>query len=113
VFAVLAAAPGLPEGDTDTVLHLVVPLTPQGLIDSARFDQVAAYCRAKFVQNRTVVWEGALLRGDRGWAIRPGGIEEAPIWPIETRTLRPGEYVSLRDPRRGESSFRVVNLDPS
>ncbi len=111
VVAVLTAAPGLPEGDLAHVLELYVPLTSDGQLDADRFAPVAAYCRAELVQSGTVAWSSPVLRTDQGWAVRPGLTEEGPLWRIEARAVRPGDYLTLFPPDGGDRAFRIVNVE--
>ena len=34
-----------------------------------------------------------------------------PVWDLEGKVFRPGEYVTLRRPDHGELIFRIVNVE--
>ncbi len=111
VVAVLSRAAGKPEGDTACVLELQVPLTAEGQLDPDAFAVLAAYCQAELIESGTPVWSSPVLRADEGWALRPGGIEEAPLWRMRARTIRPGEYLTLFTAHADEQVFRIVNVE--
>ncbi len=110
VVAVLTAGPSRPNGDTACVLELQVPLTQDSQLDPAAFAGVGPYCRVILTQGAVAVWSSLLLLAEEGCSIRPE-TEEGPLWPLDIRTIRPGEYLTLRPPAAGELVFRIVNVD--
>ena len=56
-----------------------------------------------------------LLREGGAWALRRTSAttdpEDAPLWSMEARVLRPGELVQLQRPSGEALTFRVVNVE--
>lgn len=111
VVAVLTGAPGRPQGNTSCVLELRVPLTADSQLDALAFQQLELYCDARLVEGEVPVWTSPVLLNEMGWSVRPEGTEESPLWRIDSRMIRPGEYLTLFPPDDREQSFRIVNVD--
>ena len=107
---VLAQGPGRPNGDVANRLELTVALTPQGALDEAAFGE-APWPTRRLLPDGNVL-AGELVRIDGGWALRGPAGEDAPLWDIESRVFRPGEYVTLRRPGGDELIFRIVDVRP-
>ncbi len=110
VVGVLTSGPGRQNGDIACVLELRAPLTQDSQLDAAAFADVGPYCRADLTQAALPAWSSLLLLTDQGWALRPE-TEEGPLWPLDVRTIRPGEYLTLRPPSAGDQVFRIVNVE--
>jgi len=109
IIALLVSGPGLPEGDVTQGLELTVPLTPQAQIDPAPAAGAAA---RRFWADRED-WKGKLEPLDGGWALRSERSADEPLWELDLRVIRPGEYVSLRRPDGEDAVFRVVSVEPA
>jgi hypothetical protein len=111
VVAVLTRAPGLPAGDTDQCLDMLVCLTPDAQMDSAQ-PVPAEYWRARRLRAGQKTWAGQLIRTGQGWALRSDRGEDEPLWHVDAGRLRPGDHLTLRRPDGEELAFRVVNVGP-
>jgi hypothetical protein len=111
VIATLAVGPGCPAGDPDVTLELLAPLTADAQIDSASFAAVAEYCRVRRLRAGRDDGSFRLVRLDEGWALRLEAAEEGPLWPLEARLLRPGEYLTAHRPDGASLTFLVVNVE--
>jgi hypothetical protein len=111
VAAVLAAAPDRPRGDTAVALTLRVPLTPDGQLDGGALARVGDYAGVELARPDGAGWSSAIQRTQAGLAVRPGPTEESPLWRLDLRTLRPGEYVTLFRPDGREEMYRIVNVE--
>ncbi len=107
--ALLASAPGFPEGDLDQGLELAVELTAQAQIDPASADEFRV---RRFWPDRDD-WRGALEMLETGWALRNERSPDEPLWELDVRVLRPGEYITLRRPDGADAVFRVVSVEPA
>lgn len=107
----LAFGPNAPEGDTANGLELQVCLTPQGQLDEQAYAvDPHGWGGRRFRPDgpdRTV----ELVRLETGWALRSMESEDAPVWPMEAKVLRPGEYVTLCPPAQPEQIFLIVSVE--
>jgi hypothetical protein len=110
VMALLASGPGFPEGDVAQGVELAVRLTPQGQIDPAAAAE--GFRVRRFWADRED-WQGALEYLDEGWALRNDRSADEPLWAIELRLLRPGDYITLRRPDGDDAVFRIVSVEPA
>ena len=108
----LANGPGKPEGDIADRIDLRVPLTMQGQVDEQAYgaDDEPWPFRRTLPDGRSI--DGDVVRLESGWALRSARHEEAPLWALETKVVRPGEYAWLRAPDGQELVFRIVNVEP-
>lgn len=110
--ALLAQGPGFPEGDTEHGLVLTACLTPQGQVDTVAYEADPLPWIAKRFWPDREPWTGELIRVDEtGWALRPVSGEDEPLWDLEARIFRPGDYITLRRPDGEELIFRIVNVE--
>jgi hypothetical protein len=110
VMALLASGPGFPEGDVAQGLALSVRLTGQGQIDpSGAHDEFNA---RRFWPDRDD-WQGAMEWLETGWALRHHSSADEPLWELDVRTVRPGDYITLRRPEGGDAIFRIVSVEPA
>lgn len=111
VHLVLAHAPGRPQGDTGDRLELHLPATAAGQLDSADPGPHPALRRLPDGRERPM----ELLRQAGAWALRRTSAsadpDDAPLWSLEARVLRPGELVLLGRPNGDTLTFRVVNVE--
>ena len=107
--ALLASGPGFPEGDLNQGLELSVALTAQAQIDPAPTGEFRV---RRFWPERDD-WQGALEFLETGWALRNERSPDEPLWELDVRVVRPGEYVTLRRPDGADAVFRVVSVEPA
>jgi hypothetical protein len=50
---------------------------------------------------------------ETGWALRNERSPDEPLWELDVRVLRPGEYITLRRPDGADAVFRVVSVEPA
>lgn len=118
VTLVVAAGPGFPQGSPERRYEIDVALTPGGHLDAQAWHAEPAPWPARRI------WPGAPSReGDvqydpdtESWSIRlfpaPGTATDAPLHALirNAGQLRPGEYVTIREPDGTEYSYRVVGV---
>jgi hypothetical protein len=110
VTAVLVRGPGLPAGDVRAGLEMEVALDPSGELHILPDSTWAGRIRRRWPGRPD--WEGELVRLDDAWGVR--GLvdgDNAPVWELQGRSLRPGDYLTLVRPNDAESVFRVVNVE--
>jgi hypothetical protein len=107
VILLLANSPDSPEGDTQDRIEFFLSLTPLGEIDQSAHPPWLA-TRFQPGQDPQI---GELIAVDDGWALRPAGDEDGPLWPLQIRTLRPGEYATLRPPDKPARLYRVIAVE--
>ena len=108
VVALLASSPGRPEGDVGQGLELTIPLTAQAQIDSG-----ASGAQVRRFWPDREDWRGSLEQLEPGWALRNERSEDEPLWELELRVIRPGEYISLHRPDGDDAVFRIVSVEPA
>ena len=116
VTLVLAGGPGFPEGSPERRYEITVALTPGGHLDpQAWFADPDPWPARRS-------WPGSPSRdGDvqydadtESWSVRlspdPGDSADTPLHAQirNAAQLRPGEYVTIREPDGVEYSYRVV-----
>ena len=118
VTLVLANGPGFPQGSPDHRYEIGGTLTPGGHLDPEAWLADPAPWRARRI------WPGEAPRGgdvqydaDTGdWSIRlypgPGEAADAPVHAVlrNVGQLRPGEYLTIREPDGREYGYRVVGV---
>jgi hypothetical protein len=117
VTLVMANGPGFPQGSADHRYELAVTLTPGGHLDPAAWRADPSPWQA------TRSWAGSPPRpGDvqwddeTGWSLRfvPATGEDVDTPPHalirNAGRLRPGEYVTIREPDGTEYGYRVVSV---
>jgi hypothetical protein len=118
VTLVVAAGPGFPQGSPDRRYEIGVALTPGGHLD------VEAWHADPRPWPARRIWPGAPAQeGDvqydpdtEGWFIRLlPALASASDVPLHAQMrnvgqLRPGEYVTIREPDGTEYSYRVVGV---
>jgi hypothetical protein len=107
--AVLARGPGLPHGDTRCGLELDLCLDLRGQIQAACIEEGPWRVR-RFWPDRED-WRGVLVPVEDGWGVRSAGGDDEPVWEMQGRVLRPGEYITLVRPTDAELVFRIVNIE--
>jgi hypothetical protein len=110
VVMLLAHGPDRPDGDLADRLELTAALTPQGALDEAAFGGSPLPVLRVLPDGRELALE--LVRAGARWALRGPAGEDAPLWDLEGRVFRPGEYVTLRRPDGDELIFRIVDVRP-
>ena len=118
VTLVVAAGPGFPQGSPDHRYEIEAVLTPGGHLDAEAWTAAPGPWRAR----RS--WPGSpVLDGDvqfdadtESWSIRLApdarAASDAPLHAVirNAGQLRPGEYVTIREPDGVEFSYRVVSV---
>ncbi len=107
--AVLARGPNQPAGDTGYGLEIELCLSARGQIEAAGAGEEPWRVR-RFWPDRAD-WHGELVPVDEGWGIRSTEGDDAPMWELHGRILRPGEYITLVGPDNAELVFRIVNIE--
>ena len=106
---VLAAGPGLPEGNTEDRLTMEVVLGPLGRLDEASWHEGTPWPASRERPGRQLRHsEIVLMEGQ--WAMRSTRGEDEPLWAMEAEVVRPGELVRLRRPDGEVLFYRVVAL---
>jgi hypothetical protein len=107
----LASGPGLPEGDPFWGLELTAVLTPEAQIDAIAWElDPEPWPARRFWPDRDD-WHGELIRAADAWALRAKQDDNEPLWLLEGKLFRPGEYVTIRQPDGEEWVFRTVGVD--
>ncbi|MBN8892473.1 MAG: hypothetical protein BGP12_17415 [Rhodospirillales bacterium 70-18] len=110
IFLVLAYAADRPEGDIADRLELSLPLPATGHLDDAEAGPFPAERQLPDGRRRAM----ELLREEGFWALRRTSPatdpEDAPLWQVEARMLRPGELIQLLRPDGEALTFRIVNV---
>ena len=117
ILALLAAGPGFPLGSIDHGLEIRVQLTPQGQIDPAAYFADPAPWPARRYRPDRPDWVGEVVlvdegNVDAGWALRGGHDMDQPVWSLDGRIYRPGDYITIHRPDGDELVFRVVSVEP-
>lgn len=116
ILALLAAGPRMPTGSIEHGLELNVALTPQGQIDPAAYFADPAPWRARRFRPGREDWRGEVVLVDEGnveagWALQGEQGMDEPVWTLEARICRPGDYVNIRRPDGEELVFRIVAVE--
>jgi hypothetical protein len=121
VTLVLATGPGFPQGSTEHRYEIDVVLDPAGNLDDAAWLAEPAPWPARRVWPQEPERFGDVQHDPAsGWSLRffpaPGQAGEeagdAPLHGVMRAPvpLRPGEYLTIREPDGREYSFRVVSV---
>ncbi|MFC7475064.1 hypothetical protein ACFQS7_11920 [Dankookia sp. GCM10030260] len=117
VTLVVAAGPGFPQGSPVHRYEIEAPLTPGGHLDPEAWGAGPGAWPARRIWPGGPAREGDLqFDGDtESWSIRlfPGkAATDAPLHAAihNAGQLRPGEYVTIREPDGVEFSYRVVSV---
>ncbi len=108
VTTLLARAPGLPGGDTRSGMELELCLDARGQIEPACGEE--PWPVRRFWRDRED-WHGILVPVGEGWGLRSARGEDEPLWELQVRLVRPGEYLTLVRPGQDELLFRIVNVE--
>lgn len=116
VTLVLAAGPGFPNGSPNRRYELEVTLDPTGHLDAAAWREDPKPWPARRE------WPGEAPRAgdvqhepETGWSLRffpgPGEAGDAPLHAVirGAALMRPGEYLTIREPSGVEYSYRIVS----
>ena len=109
ITAVVVRAPGQPGGDTRAGLEIETWLDSRGQIQPSPAERDHKRVR-RFWPDRED-WLGELVAVDGGWGVRAIGDDDEPVWELQVRLLRPGEYITLIRPTDAELVFRIVNVE--
>jgi hypothetical protein len=116
ILALLAAGPGFPMGSIEHGLEIHVSLTSQGHIDSAAYFADPMPWPARRFRPERPDWQGEVVLVDEGdveagWALRGAHGMDEPVWTLEGRVYRPGDYITIRRPDAEELVFRIVSVE--
>jgi hypothetical protein len=116
ILALLAAGPGLPLGSIDHGLELHLLLTSQGQIDAAAYFADASPWPARRFRPGRPDWRGEVVLVDdgdvdAGWGLRGEQGMDEPVWTLDGRIFRPGDYITIRRPDGEELVFRIVSVE--
>ncbi len=109
VTAVLARGPDRPSGDTGRGLEIGLCLGAGGQIEASCAEDTPWHVRRFWPDRKD--WHGELVTVDEGWAIRGTRGDDEPVWELQGRIFRPGEYMTLVGPDDSEWLFRIVNVE--
>ncbi len=110
VTLVLAAAAGRPEGDISDRIVLRAALTQQETLDAGVHEGAGSWAAQRTLPDGTVR-PLDLVRAEDVWLLRSTRHEDEPLWRVESRTIRPGEYVTLTRPDGETLTYRVVGVE--
>ncbi|MBK1660353.1 hypothetical protein [Paracraurococcus ruber] len=114
VTLVVANGPGFPSGSPDRRYEIEVALTPGGHLDVQARQDASSPWPARRIWPGAPSQEGDILydTDTESWAIRLGAAGESPPQAMISHAgqLRPGEYVTIREPDGVEYSYRVVGI---
>ena len=110
---VLANAPGRPDGDVTDRIVTHAALTPHTTFDPVAHDDAGGSWPAERTRPDGTVRSLELVRLDGEWSMRSMRGEDEPLWRVEARSLRPGEYVTLHRPDGDSLIYRVVGVEES
>lgn len=118
VTLVVAAGPGFPQGSPDRRYEIEAALTPGGHLDAEAWHADPKPWAARRIWPGAPAQEGDVqYDADTGcWSIRlfpaPGAATDAPLHAQiqNAGQLRPGEYLTIREPDGAEYSYRVVGV---
>lgn len=116
ILSLLAAGPGFPTGSTDQGLELRLPLTMQGQIDPADYFADDEPWPARRFRPGRPDWRGEVALVDAGdveagWCLRGEQGMDEPVWTLDARIFRPGDYITIRRPDGEEMVFRIVSVE--
>lgn len=116
ILAILAAGPGLPTGNVEHGLELHVGLTPQGHIDPVAYFADPDPWRARRFRPGREDWRGEVVLVDEGnidagWALQGEQGMDGPVWTLDARICRPGDYLNIHRPDGEELVFRIVGVE--
>ena len=118
VTLVVAAGPGFPQGSPEHRYEIGVALTPGGHLDAAAWHSDPKPWPARRIAPGVPSRPGDVVfdADTESWSIRlfpgPGEAADAPL-AAQIRhvgQLRPGEYVTIREPDGTEFAYRVVSV---
>lgn len=117
VTLVLAGGPGFPQGSTEHRYEMDVALDAAGNLDPDAWLADPDPWPARRVWPREPEWTGDVQHDPvTGWSLRffpvPGEAGDAPPHDVirAAGKVRPGEYLTIREPDGREYSFRVVSV---
>lgn len=111
---VLAAGPGLPEGNVADRMATELCLTAQGKLDEQAWHADGPGGGPWLVTRERPGREtrhSEIVLIDGLWAMRSIRGEDEPLWMMEAELVRPGELVRLRRPDGEPLYYRVVAVD--
>ena len=117
VTLVMAAGPGFPQGSTEHRYEIDVALDQAGQLDAAAWLADPSPWPARRVWPQEVERAGDVQHDQAsGWSLRffPASGEAGDAPPHDVMRafgpIRPGEYLTIREPDGREYSFRVVSV---
>ncbi len=110
----LARAPGFPEGSHRHGYEFILPLQADGRFDKKAYDKTPELCTVHRF------WEGEddkvgeiLHTARRRWAFsyEPGDADDEPVVHLDKHNFHPDEYITVRESRGPEHTFRIVKVE--
>ena len=108
---VLAVGPGRPEGDVADRIVAHAALTPHTALDVAAHLEGGGSWPAERTRADGTARTLELVRSDDDWWLRSARDNDEPLWRVEARSIRPGEYVTLTRPNGDGLVYRVVGVE--
>ena len=111
----LARTPEFPQGNPACGYEFTAPLTPNGLLDSGRWQQSKAKCTVRRFWQDTADERGALVHHRTGWVFsyRPGEDDDEPIFRLDKHRFEVRAYVSITEHDGVQRPFRIVEVEPA
>jgi len=111
----LARAPGFPEGSHRHGYEFILPLQADGRFDKKAYDKTPELCTVHRFWEGEGDEVGEILHTARGrWAFSyaSGDADDEPVVHFDKQIIRPDEYMTVRESRGPEHTFRIVKIEP-
>lgn len=111
----LARGPEFPEGSTRHGYEFVLPLRPDGRLDRHAYGVAPELCTVHRFWEGQGDFVGELVHLGGAWAFSyaPGSADDERIAHFIHHVYREGEYISIREPKGAEHTFRIVRVEPA
>ena len=112
VTLVLASGPEARDGDLNDRIEMHVVLTPHGHLDQTAWETGTAPWLAIRQRVGRPTRTGELVKLEGGWALRDIDSEDGPLSSLSGTIIRPGEIVTVVQPKGAVLIYRIVAVDP-